>query len=63
MKISNEIVEKHGLKIEEYESIKKLLNRQPNLLELGIFSAMWNEQWIEEGPELEEIAGKRQIKY
>ena len=43
MKISNEIVEKHGLKIEEYESIKKLLNRQPNLLELGIFSAMWNE--------------------
>ena len=43
MKISNEIVEKHGLKIEEYESIKKLLNREPNLLELGIFSAMWNE--------------------
>ena len=43
MKISNDIVEKHGLKIEEYESIKKLLNRQPNLLELGIFSAMWNE--------------------
>ncbi len=43
MKISNEIVEKHGLKIEEYEIIKKLLNRQPNLLELGIFSAMWNE--------------------
>tara|TARA_B100000575_G_scaffold222299_1_gene182702 strand:+ start:928 stop:3108 length:2181 start_codon:yes stop_codon:yes gene_type:complete len=43
MKISNKIVEKHGLKIEEYESIKKLLNRQPNLLELGIFSAMWNE--------------------
>ena len=43
MKISNEIVEKHGLKIEEYENIKKLLNRYPNLLELGIFSAMWNE--------------------
>ena len=43
MKISTEIVEKHGLKIEEYESIKKLLNRQPNFLELGIFSAMWNE--------------------
>ena len=43
MKISNEIVEKHGLKIDEYENIKKLLNRQPNLLELGIFSAMWNE--------------------
>ncbi len=43
MKITNSIIEKHGLKKEEYESIKKLLNRNPNLLELGIFSAMWNE--------------------
>tara|TARA_B100000963_G_scaffold346449_1_gene351671 strand:- start:7963 stop:10143 length:2181 start_codon:yes stop_codon:yes gene_type:complete len=43
MIISNEIVEKHGLKLEEYENIKKLLKRNPNLLELGIFSAMWNE--------------------
>ena len=43
MKITNSIVEKHGLKIEEYSNIKKLLKRDPNLLELGIFSAMWNE--------------------
>ena len=43
MIITDQIVEKHGLKIEEYEEIKKLLNREPNLLELGIFSAMWNE--------------------
>ncbi len=43
MKITNNTVEKHGLKIEEYSKIKKLLNREPNLLELGIFSAMWNE--------------------
>jgi len=43
MKITNEVVEKHGLKIEEYSKIKKLMNREPNLLELGIFSAMWNE--------------------
>jgi len=43
MKITKEIVEKHGLKLEEYESIRKLLKRDPNLLELGIFSAMWNE--------------------
>ena len=43
MKISNEIVEKHGLKPEEFKNIKKLLKRDPNLLELGIFSAMWNE--------------------
>ena len=43
MKINKQIVEKHGLKIEEYTNIKKLLKREPNLLELGIFSAMWNE--------------------
>ena len=43
MKISNDIVEKHGLKLEEYDLIKSLMNREPNLLELGIFSAMWNE--------------------
>ncbi len=43
MKITNEIVEKHGLKLEEYESIKRLIKRNPNFLELGIFSAMWNE--------------------
>jgi len=43
MKISNNIVEKHGLKLEEYDLIKSLMDREPNLLELGIFSAMWNE--------------------
>ena len=43
MKISDEIVEKHGLKKDEYSKIKVLLAREPNLLELGIFSAMWNE--------------------
>ncbi len=43
MKITDLIVEKHGLKLDEYSKIKKLINREPNLLELGIFSAMWNE--------------------
>ena len=43
MKITNQIIEDHGLKQEEFENIKKLLEREPNLLELGIFSAMWNE--------------------
>ena len=43
MKITNQIIEKHGLKLEEYKNIKKILKRNPNLLELGIFSAMWNE--------------------
>ncbi len=43
MSISNQTIEKHGLKLEEFELIKRLLKREPNLLELGIFSAMWNE--------------------
>ena len=43
MKITKEIIELHGLKSEEYSKIKSLLNREPNYLELGIFSAMWNE--------------------
>ena len=43
MKISNQIIENHGLKLDEFEKIKNLLKREPNLLELGIFSAMWNE--------------------
>ncbi|MDC0938042.1 phosphoribosylformylglycinamidine synthase subunit PurL [Pelagibacteraceae bacterium] len=43
MKITDQIIKKHGLKIEEFDSIKRLIKREPNLLELGIFSAMWNE--------------------
>ncbi len=43
MKISNQVIESHGLKLDEFSLIKKLLKREPNLLELGIFSAMWNE--------------------
>ena len=43
MKITNDIVEKHGLNSDEFAKIKKILKREPNLLELGVFSAMWNE--------------------
>ena len=38
MKITNQIIEKHGLKLDEYKTIQKLLKRNPNILELGIFS-------------------------
>jgi phosphoribosylformylglycinamidine synthase len=41
--ISPEIVREHGLSDEEYGRIKRLLNREPNLVELGIFSVMWSE--------------------
>ena len=43
MEITKHIIEKHGLNLEEFKGIQKLLKRDPNLLELGIFSAMWNE--------------------
>tara|TARA_B110001452_G_scaffold9894_1_gene8408 strand:+ start:1065 stop:3257 length:2193 start_codon:yes stop_codon:yes gene_type:complete len=33
----------HGLKKEEFAKICELLKRTPNITELGIFSAMWNE--------------------
>ena len=41
--ITQEIIEAHGLKDDEYAEILRLLNRAPNYTELGIFSAMWNE--------------------
>ena len=33
----------HKLSDEDYTHIKEILNREPNLVELGIFSAMWSE--------------------
>ena len=43
MKINEEIAIEHGLKKEEFNKIRELLKRVPNITELGIFSAMWNE--------------------
>ena len=37
------IVEQHGLSPEEYERVLHALGREPNLVELGIFSVMWSE--------------------
>ncbi len=39
----NEILKAHKLTEEDYQHIKKILKREPNLLEIGIFSAMWSE--------------------
>ncbi|MFL5170510.1 MAG: phosphoribosylformylglycinamidine synthase subunit PurL, partial [Microvirga sp.] len=41
--ITPQIVAEHGLAPEEYDRILKALGREPNLLELGIFSVMWSE--------------------
>ncbi|MBM9596044.1 phosphoribosylformylglycinamidine synthase subunit PurL [Roseitranquillus sediminis] len=42
-KITDDLVEAHGLKPDEYRRILDILGRTPTFTELGIFSAMWNE--------------------
>jgi phosphoribosylformylglycinamidine synthase subunit PurL len=42
-RITPETVAEHGLSPEEYDRILKALGREPNLVELGIFSVMWSE--------------------
>jgi phosphoribosylformylglycinamidine synthase len=37
------VLERHGIKPDEFERIQQLMGRQPNLLELGLFSVMWSE--------------------
>ena len=37
------VLERHGIKGDEYERIVKFMGREPNLTELGIFSVMWSE--------------------
>jgi phosphoribosylformylglycinamidine synthase len=41
--VTPEVVAKHGLTPEEFERIKRILGREPNFTELGIFSVMWSE--------------------
>ena len=41
--ITQDLIAEHNLSGEEYARIGKILGREPNLVELGIFSAMWSE--------------------
>src|SRR3954453_8372004 len=41
--ISSEVREQHNLTAAEYDRITEILDRDPNLTELGIFSVMWSE--------------------
>ncbi len=43
MKIDSDILKKHNLTEEEYKKIVSVMGREPNLVELGIFSVMWSE--------------------
>jgi phosphoribosylformylglycinamidine synthase subunit PurL len=41
--VTPEVIKDHGLTEEEYERIKRILGREPNFTELGVFSVMWSE--------------------
>src|SRR5215831_5915645 len=41
--VTPELVKQHGLTPEEFQQIKRILGREPNFTELGIFSVMWSE--------------------
>jgi phosphoribosylformylglycinamidine synthase len=41
--ITSQIVEEHGFSEDEYKNVIKIMGREPNLTELGVFSVMWSE--------------------
>jgi phosphoribosylformylglycinamidine synthase len=41
--ITPEVIKAHGFTLDEYAEVQKILGREPNYTEMGIFSAMWNE--------------------
>jgi phosphoribosylformylglycinamidine synthase len=41
--IDQAVLDRHGIKPDEYDRILELLGREPNMLELGLFSVMWSE--------------------
>jgi phosphoribosylformylglycinamidine synthase II len=43
IRVTPELVAEHGITHEEYARIQKILGREPNFTELGIFSVMWSE--------------------
>jgi phosphoribosylformylglycinamidine synthase subunit PurL len=43
IRVTAEIAAEHGLTVEEYARVQKILGRDPNITELGIFSVMWSE--------------------
>jgi phosphoribosylformylglycinamidine synthase subunit PurL len=43
IKVTPQVAAEHGLTPEEYARTQKILGRDPNFTELGIFSVMWSE--------------------
>ncbi|MBL0686615.1 MAG: phosphoribosylformylglycinamidine synthase subunit PurL [Sulfurospirillum sp.] len=43
MKNLKKVLKKYKITMDEYNNILKIMGREPNMLEIGIFSAMWSE--------------------
>jgi phosphoribosylformylglycinamidine synthase subunit PurL len=43
IKVTAQVAAEHGLSAEEYARLQKIMGREPNITELGIFSVMWSE--------------------
>jgi phosphoribosylformylglycinamidine synthase subunit PurL len=43
VRVTTKMAAEHGLSAEEYARVLKILGREPNLTELGVFSVMWSE--------------------
>ena len=43
IKVTPEVAAEHGLSPDEFARVRKILGRDPNITELGIFSVMWSE--------------------
>ncbi len=41
--MDKKIIAQHGLSTEEFSRIKKILGREPNIVELGMYSVLWSE--------------------
>ena len=42
-KIDSKVIADHGLSPDEYSRIQKILGRDPNIVELGMYSVLWSE--------------------
>ena len=43
IQITDQTIAEHGISPDEFQYIKQILGREPNIVELGIFSVMWSE--------------------
>jgi phosphoribosylformylglycinamidine synthase subunit PurL len=43
IQVTEQLAAEHGLTAEEFARIRKILGRDPNFTELGVFSVMWSE--------------------